>query len=161
MKRIDDARLGALVARARAAERRRANDNLHPDLEDPVQRFLNAMEPGTYVRPHRHAHPPRWELFLALTGRAAVLGFDEGGRVVWREELSAHGPVRGVEIEPGAWHAVAALEPGTVLFECKPGPYRPVSDKDFAPWAPAEGEPGAAALERWYRTAGPGERWEG
>ncbi len=27
----------------------------------------------------------------------------------------------------------------TVLFEVKPGPFDPKTDKEFAPWAPAEG----------------------
>ena len=48
------------------------------------------------------------------------------------------------------------LEPDTVVFEVKPGPYQPTSDKDFAPWAPAEGGPDAPAyladLEARFRT---------
>jgi hypothetical protein len=45
-----------------------------------------------------------------------------------------------------------------VLFEVKPGPYEPLNDKDFATWAPAEGDPAAAAFVDWYRRAMPGER---
>ena len=29
------------------------------------------------------------------------------------------------------------LEPGTVVFEVKPGPYVPVGAVDLAPWTPA------------------------
>ena len=65
--------VGELSARAAASPRRRANHNLHPELADPVQRFLNAMEPGTYVRPHRHMAPePKWELFVVLDGEVVV-----------------------------------------------------------------------------------------
>ena len=159
MKIVDRERIRSVQRAARQSLRLRANDNLHPTLEDPVQRFLNAMEPGTYVRPHRHSDPGRWELFLALEGRAVVLLFGERGEVLRRVELSPEGPARLVEIPPGAWHAVAALEEGTVLFELKPGPYRPLADKDFAPWAPAEGTDGASELEAWFRRAAPGERW--
>lgn len=56
---------------------------------------------------------------------------------------------------------MVALAPGTVLFELKEGPYRPLGDKDFAAWAPAEGTVEAAALEDWLRTAAAGERWPG
>jgi len=132
------------------------NLNVHPELADPVQRLFNALEPGSYVRPHRHA-PGRWELFLILRGRAVVLELEDGGRVAARCELGPGGPCLAVELEGGVWHTVAALEPGTLLFEVKPGPYTPLDDKDFAPWAPPEGEPAAAALEEWFRRARPGE----
>jgi len=45
-----------------------------------------------------------------------------------------------VDSRPGLWHTFFALEDNTVLFEVKPGPYDPGTDKDFAHWAPAEGE---------------------
>ena len=99
--------LAALSDKAAASPRRRANHNLHPELDDPVQRFLNAVEPGTYVRPHRHIDPvPKWEVFVALAGRIAILVFDDAGRVTERVEVSAAGPVRAVEIPAGAWHAL-------------------------------------------------------
>ena len=152
---IDD--LHALSQEAQAAPRRRMNRNLHVALADPVQRLFNAFEPGTYVRPHRHAHGDRWELFLVVSGKAAVLTFDDGGKVTERFELDAAGPLRLVEIAAGAWHTVASLAPGTVLFEVKPGPYAPPAEKEVADWAPAEGAPRAAALERWLRGARPGD----
>ena len=37
-----------------------------------------------------------------------------------------------------------ALEPGTVFFEAKAGPYLPLAAEEKAPWAPAEGDPGVA-----------------
>ncbi len=150
--------LSLLSARAASSRRRRANENIHSTLEDAIQRFCNAVEPGSYVRPHRHRGAGRWELFLILAGRAAILVFDERGTVCDRVELSAGGGALAVEIPPDTWHALAALEPGTVLFELKPGPYRPLSDKDFAAWAPAEGEAGAGSLAQWYRDARPGDR---
>lgn len=156
MKHILLEQLADLSARAAASPRLRANWNLHPTLEDPIQRLMNALEPGTYVRPHRH-EGDRWELFLALVGRAVVLSFDEAGRVSDRAEISSGGPSRGVEIPCGTWHTVAALDPGTVVFEVKPGPYLPPGENDFAAWAPPEGDAACAAVESWYRTAGLGE----
>lgn len=159
LKLVGSELLGELSARAAASPRRRANHNLHPELADPVQRFLNAMDPGTYVRPHRHMAPePKWELFVVLAGAVAVLLFDDAGAVVERVELAADGDLRGVEVPAGCWHSLVALRPGTVLFECKQGPYVALGDKDFAAWAPAEGEPGAAALLQRLAAARVGER---
>ncbi len=156
MKRVDRRLLRLLADRASVEPRRRTNHNLHTTLEDRVQRFCNAMAPGSYVRPHRHVTPPKWELFAVLGGAAAVLTFDGDGRVRERAELGRGGDVI-VEVPPGMWHAVAALEADTVLLEIKEGPYQPVSDKDFAAWAPVEGHPDAARFERWYRAARPGD----
>lgn len=158
LKIIDQDRIRALSAQAQASGRRRSNFNLHPELDDPVQRFLNAIEPGSYVRPHRHVHPAaKWELFVVLTGAVAILVFDDDGRVLERSELDEGGPGIAAEIPAGAWHALAALKPGTVLFEFKQGPYAPLSDKDFAAWAPREDEPGAAEMARRYAGAAAGD----
>ena len=157
MKLLDQETVTMLLETAGESPRLRANHNLHPVLEDPVQRFFNAMLPGTYVRPHRHTTPLRWELFLVLQGAMALLLFDDSGRVEARQELSAEGPVFGSEVEPGCWHALVALQP-SVLFELKQGPYSALTDKDFAAWAPAEGEAACAQMIRWYEQARVGER---
>lgn len=158
MKQVSDAQLSALSRQAGTAARRRSHLNLHEDLTAPVQRFLNAIEPESYVRPHRHVDPLRWELFVALAGRAVVLTFDPAGCVDERLEVAAGGPIHAVEIEPGRWHTVAAAERGTVLFEFKEGPYSPLQDKHFAAWAPAEGQARCPAFVAWYRNAQPGDR---
>jgi len=161
MKQIDNKLLQRLHAEAAASARGRTNHNLHPSLEDPVQRFLNAIEPGSYVRPHRHHAPPRWELFVIVEGHAAVLTFDAGGKVKERVEIAAQGAVRLTEIPAGEWHTLVALRPGTVLLEVKQGPYQPPGDDNFAPWAPQEGDPLCRQLEQWFRQAVPGESFPG
>ena len=149
MLRLDAAILEDTTAKARSRARGRCNHNLHPTLEDPVQRFLNVLQPGSYVRPHRHeAH--RWELFLLLEGEAAAVVFDDRGEVTERLVLR-RGGARAVEVAGGVWHTLFALAPDTTLFEVKPGPYTPLSDKDFAPWAPLEGTPEAASLLSVWR----------
>lgn len=157
MKRIQTEALASLSNDAAGAPRRRCNLNLHAELADPVQRLLIAIEPGSYVRPHRHSEPAKWELFVILSGRLAVLVFDADGKVLEREELAPGGAIPIAEIPPGAWHSVAALDPGTVIFEVKPGPYAPLADKDFAAWAPAEGDARAAALAERIARAQVGE----
>lgn len=144
--------LAEVMAAARSSSRLRTNWNLHPTLDDPIQRFVNVFQPGTYVRPHRH-EPGRFELFLVLGGSAAALTFHDDGRLDGVHLVNNNHNV-AVEIAGAVWHTVVALVPDTVLFEVKPGPYRPLNDKDFAPWSPLEGEPAARQLvEVWQAAA--------
>lgn len=152
------AELRRLSGLAASLPRLRKNLNIHAVLEDPVQRLFNAMEPGTYVRPHRHGRPNGWELMLAVRGAFSILIFDDAGVVSERVDLSAAGDVTAVEIPAQTWHAVVAMAPETVMFEVKPGPYSAVEDKDFAAWAPLEGEIAAERFVAWYEIARPGEQ---
>ncbi|WP_142848072.1 WbuC family cupin fold metalloprotein [Telmatospirillum sp. J64-1] len=153
MLTIDLSQLARLSAQAAARPRLRLNHNIHQDLGDPIQRLLNAIEPGSYVRPHHHRDGV-WELFCVLKGRIKAVTFAPDGRIEDSAEITA-GEV--VEFPSRSIHAVAALEPGTVVLEVKPGPYTPAEDKDFAPWAPAEGDPAAEEWMTWLVTAKPGD----
>lgn len=146
MQSIDRSLLDELSTRAQDSPRRRMNLNLHDSAEDPCQRLLNAIEPGSYVRPHRHLALPKVELFIAVRGSMAILLFADDGSVSRIELLAPASPVCAVEIPSGVWHTVVALEPGAVCFEIKPGPYRPIPEDDWAPWAPADGEAAEAYL---------------
>lgn len=156
LKSIHHQQLDLLNAEAAASCRLRKNLNLHPVLEDSIQRLFNAMQPGTYVRPHRHARPDGWELMLVVRGAFSILIFEEDGRVRERVDLAPASDHLAVEIPAYTWHTVVVTARDTVMFEVKPGPYTPVTDKDFAPWAPAEGEPGLERWLRWYEIAQPG-----
>jgi cupin fold WbuC family metalloprotein len=139
MKIIDQKKLDRLSKDAAAAKRRRQNLNLHDDYADPCQRLFNAMEPGTYVRPHRHIDPSRSECFIAIRGRMALVVFADDGHV---DRIVAFGDgceTVAIDLPPAMWHSLVSLQTGSIFFETKPGPYLPLSDKDFAPWSPAEG----------------------
>jgi len=157
LKSIDDRLLNELSEIAALSPRRRANHNLHLRLDDPVQRLLNAIEPDTYIRPQRHAEPATFEIISLVRGAAVVLVFNDDGTVLERLDLAADGPVRGAEVPPGAWHTIASLEPGTVFFEVKQGPYAPPQGIHVASWAPAEGDPDVPRFRSWYRSARPGD----
>lgn len=152
MKIITHATLADLAAEAAAAPRRRKNLNLHGHLDDPIQRLLNALEPGTYIRPHRHPDGV-WELFILLSGACSILVFDAQGVVTQRVDLTQDGTLVA-EIPAGAWHSVVAQQSGTVVIEVKPGPYVPGS---FAPWAPEEDKDGATACLDWLQRARVGD----
>ena len=154
MKQITFSDMQQQSAAAANAPRLRAHRNFHPELSSPVQRLAIAMEPGTYIRPHRHPHT--FELLLPLSGRFLVLNFDDEGcvtqRVILGEDCSA------LEMDAGTWHAVLSLDKGGIIFEVKQGSYQPVTEQDSAPWSPAEGEKGTAELMAWYASAKVGDR---
>jgi cupin fold WbuC family metalloprotein len=141
---VDDALIEATLARARNSPRLRANHNFHPSDAEGFHRFLNALVRGSYVAPHRHVTPPKAEAFLALRGELACFVFDDDGRVSERLVLGRNGR-HGVDFAAGVWHSIAALTPEVVAYEAKPGPWDPATDKEFAPWAPREGDPRASA----------------
>jgi cupin fold WbuC family metalloprotein len=161
MKPIDNTLFNNLCSQADEVPRRRAHHLIHDSRAESVQRMLIALQPGTYLRPHRHLDPPKWELLLVLKGAAAWLGFDDEGHVTDRLEAGAHKRSKGLESPEGTWHSVVCLAPDTILFECKPGPFAPVATSDFAPWAPPEGAPESADYVRWMLRANPGDRFPG
>jgi cupin fold WbuC family metalloprotein len=161
MKPIDNTLFNTLCSQADEVPRRRAHHLIHDSRAESVQRMLIALQPGTYLRPHRHLDPPKWELLLVLKGAAAWLGFDDEGHVTDRLEAGAHKRSKGLESPEGTWHSVVCLAPDTILFECKPGPFAPVATSDFAPWAPPEGAPESADYVRWMLRANPGDRFPG
>ena len=138
--------LRALSDDARSRPRLRANRNVHR-MEDPVHRLLNAIEPGSYVRPHRHLEPPKTETVLVVSGSLGLLVFDDGGQTLTTALLQPAPGTFLADIPAGAWHTFVALEPGTVFFETKSGPYTPPGPGDLAGWAPEEGNVTAAGLE--------------
>lgn len=140
---LDSSLFAALVERARHSPRLRTNHNFHAGPEDNPHRFLNVMVRGTYVAPHRHCAPPKCESFLVLEGELAFFTFDDCGSLTATHILGRD--ARGVDLQPGIWHSIAVLTPHVVCYEVKAGPYLPASDKDFAPWAPREGDPSAPA----------------
>ena len=143
-----------LLSRAGVSPRKRANLNLHTELSDPTNRFLNAGMSGTYVRPHRH-RIGKWELVIALQGAVDLVIFTTNGVVQDRVSLGSNA-VHLAEIEGGEWHSIVFHAPAAVALEIKPGPYEPEFDKEFATWAPPEGDPAVVAFVRWLETAAPG-----
>ena len=133
-----------VLGEARGSPRRRMNFNLHSSLEENPSRLLNVLLRGAYIRPHRHSDPPKAESFVVLEGRIAILIFDDAGRVEQRFALGRGDAGMGVDIAPGVWHTATALSEHAVCFEVKPGPYVQAADKEFAPWAPPEGDPRCA-----------------
>ena len=136
--------LARLAARAAHLARGRTNYNFH-GYRDGYQRLLNVIQPGSYIQPHRHGDPQKSESFVVLQGEIAFFQFDAQGRVLMAQRLGPRREAVAVDLAPGVWHCFLALERDTAVFEGKNGPYDPSGDKEFAGWAPPEGDPAAAA----------------
>ena len=139
MVRINIELLDKVIGKARISERKRMNYNFHTDSADTFQRMLNCVEPGSYCRPHKHESPDKREVFIILKGTLVVIEFDDNGNIIDKIVLNSSTGNYGVEIPPSTWHSIMALESGTVVYECKDGPYSPLNDKNFATWSPEEG----------------------
>jgi cupin fold WbuC family metalloprotein len=141
--------LDELSQKAKNSPRARINHNYHNEFDDPINRMLNAFEPGTYVRPHKHERPDKREVFIVLRGRLGVVILNDSGVVTDFILLDREMGNYAIEIPPGVWHTVIALETATVVYEVKDGPYSPIDDKNFASWAPREGEAGCVEYLAW------------
>jgi len=139
--------LGELTVQAQNNQRKRQHRNIHESYEDPCQRLFNAIEPWSYIRPHRHSSDSRDELLIAVRGLMAIVTFDDQGvvsKVVrFGNGTGCQGLAVGAEVPAIQWHTVVALESASILLEVKAGPFGPNQAKDFAPWAPVEGGAGA------------------
>lgn len=148
---IDLSLLDEVSREAAASPRRRKNRNFHPTDDYPAHRLLNAIEPDSYIAPHRHLDPTKDETMVVLRGQLGLIIFDDAGRIVRTELLEAGGELFGVDIPHGTWHTLVALESGTVFFEAKAGPYVALSEAERAPWAPTEGSSAALVMLEIYR----------
>ena len=120
---IDKALLDEVSLKAKESPRLRMNYNFHQSLDEKCHRFLNAVEPGTEVPIHRH--PTKDETFVLLRGRVRVNTYNDGGTVIESVVLCPEEGLYGVDIPKNVWHNIEALEPDSVIFEVKEGPFVP------------------------------------
>jgi len=156
MKLISSELLAELAGGASASPRGRTHYNLHAGPSDLVQRYLVVANRGSYFRPHRHK--TRAELAFIVRGALDLIVFDDSGLVSARYPFGAGAANLAYENGPDIWHTVVVRDDATTFLEVKQGPYDPATASEFAPWAPAESEPGAARFLEWARQAAPGDR---
>ena len=123
MKVIDLTLLDKVSWEAKESPRLRMNYNFHQSLEDKCHRMLNAVEPGSDIPIHRH--PDKDESFVVLRGKVRSTTYKDDGTVIESVVLSQEDGLYGVEIPKGVWHKLESLESGSVVFECKEGPFVP------------------------------------
>ena len=127
------------IEASRESSRKRIVLPIHRTQDALVQRIINFMQPGTYIRPHKHPRDFASETVYILKGAITVLIFNDEGEIVENHWLHYNQPERLIDIEPNVWHTMLVWHPDTVLLEVKRGPYDIEEDKYFAPWSPEEG----------------------
>jgi len=151
IEKIDAALLDSASRRAADSPRLRKNHNFHASDTEPCNRLLNAIEPGSYVRPHCHLETVKDETLVVVRGKVGVLEFDNAGRVTGSAVLEAGGDLIGMNVPHGTIHSLVALAPGTIFFEAKAGPYTPLQPAELPVWAPEEGSVAAQPYLEWMR----------
>ena len=79
------------------------------------------VEPGTVVPIHRH--PTKDESFVILRGKVRVTTHNDDGSIIEDGVVSQESGNDGVDIPTNVWHMLESLESGSVIFECKEGPF--------------------------------------
>lgn len=136
---VDQTLLDKLSAKAQHSRRKRTTLNFHKEASDSIHRMLNAMQPGTYIPPHKHENPDKREAFWVLRGKIALVIFNDDGSIREHKVLDPDKGNYGTELPARTWHCLICLKENSVAYEVKDGPWNPENDKIFAPWAPKEG----------------------
>lgn len=123
---IDKEVLDSITAQAKASPRLRMNLDLRNPANDLSQRMLNAIEPGTVMPIHRHRKSS--ETVVCIRGHFEEYFYDEKGTLTETIDMLPGGNM--LNVPAGQWHSLKSLESGTVLFECKDGPYEPLGAED-------------------------------
>lgn len=128
----------ALFNQAEMSERRRVFHRFHAQ-NDMLNRVLIVGTSGSYVAPHRHTE--KFEAFSAIEGGVIMIEFDDAGTPINAYDMQR---VYYVELAPMTWHTLLYTTDRWAVMEYAlwKQKYDP-ADKEFAPWAPAEGDPKA------------------
>lgn len=159
--RLDRSLMMDLISQASSSPRLRSHYNFHPSPDSAVNRLGIALIRGTYVRPHRHPEPNKWESIIVLWGRVRVFTYDSQGVIENLFELgdaSTQGDSL-VEIPAHTWHSLIPMTQQAFIFEFKEGPYAPLESENFAAWSPAEYAAAAPDFLEWASTAKVGDRY--
>ena len=151
MKIITLELLRQVTEEALASPRLRKNHNIHSNDESRCHRLLNAIEPSSYIRPHRHLDPEKDEAFILMSGRLGIITFSCEGVVENVVVLSHENGNLAADVPHGNYHTALSLQTGTVFYEAKAGPYIPVTEMEKALWAPNENTPEASSYLEWLR----------
>ena len=126
---IDTNLLDALTEQAKASPKLRMNLDLRNTPNDQSQRMLNALEPGTVMPIHRHQNTS--ETVVMLRGKVKWLYYNDEGELTDTILVEAGGDICGLSVPKGQWHSLECLESGSVILECKDGPWEALKEEDI------------------------------
>lgn len=138
--------LEKLKAAVKASPKGRARINAHPDGEDTLHEMIIAIDPASYIRPHKH--PGKSEAFHIVEGDVDIVVFSDDGEIDRIVELGAPGGSRAFyyRMSSAFFHTLIIRSRMLIVHEITNGPFRPQATV-FADFAPEESETGKA--EAW------------
>lgn len=129
---------------ARQAPKRRARINAHPAHDDALHEMIIAIEPASYVRPHRH--PGKSEAFHIIEGEVDIVIFRDDGAI---EQIVSLGEKGGTKpfyyrMSEARFHTLVIRSDLLIVHEITNGPFRPEGTM-YAAFAPGDDDPAASA----------------
>lgn len=137
---IGQGELDTLKAAVKASIKHRARINAHPASEDALHEMIIAIDPTSYIRPHKH--PGKSEAFHIIEGEVDIVVFGDDGAI---ERIVPLGPPGGgrpfyYRMSAPFFHTLIIRSDILILHEITNGPFRPQATM-FADFAPDEREP--------------------
>ncbi|RWU12941.1 cupin fold metalloprotein, WbuC family [Pseudidiomarina gelatinasegens] len=135
MRLIDKKIIDKLLKEAEQSSRKRAHLLLHSNHQEPVQRILIGLVKGSFVEPHYHKLPTKWEMFSIIHGELSIKIYDDLGNVTQSETISnneAHPKL--IEFQHGEIHSVECMSETALILEIKEGPFIHKNAKFFPSW---------------------------
>ena len=68
---------------------------------------------------------------VMLRGKGRWNYYDDNGNLTESFVVSADDDIRGLSVPKGQWHNSESLESGTIILECKEGPWTPLTEEDI------------------------------
>jgi cupin fold WbuC family metalloprotein len=123
----------------RKTPKRRVRINAHPGSDDGLHEMIIAIEPGSYIRPHKH--PGKSEAFHIIEGQVDIVVFSEAGNIDRIVSLAAKGGDRPFyyRMSTSHFHTLIIRSDLLVVHEITNGPFVPTSTV-YADFAPEEGD---------------------
>ncbi len=136
--------LETLKAAVRASAKRRARINTHPDGEDALHEMIIAIDPSSYIRPHKH--PGKSEAFHIVEGEVDIVVFKDDGQIDQVVPLGAPGGERSFyyRMSQPFFHTLIIRSDVLIVHEITNGPFRP-QGTIFADFAPEDSDAEKAA----------------
>ena len=141
---IGQRELDTLRAAVKASAKRRARINTHPDGDDALHEMIIAIDPASYIRPHKH--PGKSEAFHIIEGEVDIVVFTEAGEIDRIIPLGPPGSGRAFyyRMSSAFFHTLVIRSDILIVHEITNGPFRPAATI-FADFAPDDREPEKAA----------------
>jgi cupin fold WbuC family metalloprotein len=129
----------------RNTPKRRVRINAHPGSDDQLHEMIIAIEPGSYIRPHKH--PGKSEAFHVIEGEVDIVVFSEEGNIDRIVSLAAKGGRHPFyyRMSTAHFHTLIIRSDLLVVHEITNGPFVPTGTV-YAAFAPQEVDAASAAV---------------